>query len=107
MKRRTKQILTGLLAVFIVMILTFFYFSYSEKKEYKRKGNELITKVERFREAHGKLPESVDDIYLTKEMGEGPYYQKIDDTTYTVYFNIGFDNTFTYQSAKGEWEYGK
>ncbi len=53
---------------------------------------------------YGKLPESVKDLNLAPEMGEGPYYEKIDSLKYIVYFNIGFDNTLTYYSESKDWK---
>lgn len=99
-----KKSIIGILVVVIVLLGAFFYMRISENQEYKEKGSLLIEKVEKYKLQYGKLPESVKDLNIQSEMGEGPYYEKIDSIKYTVYFNIGFDNTLNYYSDTGEWE---
>lgn len=39
-----------------------------------------------------RLPNTVADLGIVEQMGEGPYYEKKDSLNYVVFFNIGFDN---------------
>ena len=102
-----KKIIIGLSAVLIVMIAMVLYLRNSEDKNYKEKGQKLVVKVEEYRKQHGKLPQSITDLGIKEEMGEGPYYEKIDNAKYEVYFNIGFDNTLTYYSDTEKWKEGR
>ena len=99
-----KKIVIGISVILLIVVAVVFYLRSTENQSYKERGNQLIEKVETYKEQHGKLPETVADLDVEPEMGEGPYYEKIDDSKYTVYFNIGFDNTLTYYSDTGEWK---
>ncbi len=99
-----KKIIIGISVLVVVFLAVFFYLRSSEAKTYKEEGFVLIKKVETYKKDYGKLPESVKDLNLTPEMGEGPYYEKIDSLKYIVYFNIGFDNTLTYYSESKDWK---
>lgn len=47
---------------------------------------------------------SHDDLECDLEMGEGPYYKKLNDTVFIVYFNIGFDDSIIFNSREKKWE---
>ena len=59
---------------------------YKEDRQYENKGQELINEIELYRGSHNKLPETVKDINEVETMGNGPYYEKVNETTYKVYF---------------------
>ncbi|MDD3629571.1 MAG: hypothetical protein PHF55_00890 [Bacteroidales bacterium] len=100
-----KKVIIGILTVLIIVTVTIFYMRINETAEYKNKGNKLIEKIESYRQRHGELPDYVTELGIEEEMGEGPYYEKIDSVKYIVYFNIGFDNSFIYYSDTKKWEW--
>lgn len=99
-----KKVIIGISVLVVVFLAIFFYLRNSEDKHYKEEGASLIKKVEIYKEDYGKLPESVKDLNIAPEMGEGPYYKRIDSLKYIIYFNIGFDNTLTYYSESKDWK---
>jgi uncharacterized protein YxeA len=103
MKNITKKIVIGLVIILFFAIAVIFYFRYTENKSYTSKGNELIEKVEEYKQKNGELPETVSDLGIIETMGEGPYYEKIDSLNYIVFFNIGFDNRKIYYSHSKKW----
>lgn len=102
MKIVYKLAFASLIAVALVII----FFKSSEESNYLVQGEKLITLIEGFKDKQNRLPDSVAELGLEEQMGEGPYYKKIDNLYYIVYFNIGFDNFKTYSSATNEWKDG-
>ena len=99
-----KKIVIGIIVILIIVVTVVFCLRSIENRSYKKKGKWLIEKVENYKKQYGELPESAADLNVESEMGEGPYYEKLDNNRYTVYYNIGFDNTFAYYSDTGEWK---
>lgn len=93
--------------VFIIITIIIFIIVILRKCEYNNylnKGEELIILVEKYKQNTGKLPESVSELGIKETMGEGPYYEK-KDTSYIIYFNIGFDKSLIYDSNNKKWQY--
>jgi hypothetical protein len=103
MKNKGK-IISGVIVFLVLAASLIFYFRYAENKEYEKQGIELITKIEAYRQQNNRLPNTVADLGIVEQMGEGPYYEKKDSLNYVVFFNIGFDNTKTYYSETREWK---
>ena len=99
-----KKVILGIFILVIICFTTIRLLGYLEYKSYKDKGAVLVEKVEEYKAKHNKLPKSEEDIDFTFEMGNGPFYEKIDSLRYIVYFSIGFDEYFTYSSETKEWE---
>jgi len=108
MKRRA--LFYSILAIILCVILYTFGMIH-EDYNYKEKARRLIIEIENYKKTHKILPNSIEDIKdtsLKKEMTIGPYYDKINDSLYEVYYNIGFDgDRFLYNSAKKKWEWEK
>lgn len=102
MKKGIK-IIIGFIVLAVIGIGTLLFFQYQEDKNYKERGESLISKIEEYRKQKGELPNSLFDLGIAEEMGEGPYYEKKDSLHYIVYFNIGFDNTKIFYSKTKEW----
>lgn len=100
MAKITKYFI-GIIALVFILI---FILRFSEKGTYKSKGMKIVRDIENFRKTNGRLPISFKEISLSNEMGEGPYYKKESDSTYIVYFNIGFDNSLIFKSSSKKWE---
>jgi hypothetical protein len=101
-----KKLIIYTFSLILILFLAYTSFKYFERKKYEDLGNELINKIEKYSTTNGKLPESAKDLNLNIEMDEGPYYKKLDDNTYEVYFNIGLDNsTIIYKSNSKNWKF--
>lgn len=69
-----------------------------------REGDEIVKKVERFRESKGRLPNSLSEIGV-EEKEEGPiYYDKKSETRYVVWFGTVLGESVKYDSDKREWK---
>ncbi|HRS68793.1 MAG TPA: hypothetical protein P5288_01280 [Bacteroidales bacterium] len=99
-----KKVIIWISTVLIIVAVTIFYMQINENAEYKNKGNKLIERIESYRQRQGELPDNITELGMEPGMGEGPYYEKIDSAKYIIYFNIGFDNTFTYYSDTKKWK---
>jgi len=91
--------------IMLLIMCTIFLLQYMEKKKMQKQGNELIIKIEEYRLRNKKLPENVSELGIDECEGSGPFYEKIDSTSYRVFFNIGFDDSFIYDSKIREWKY--
>lgn len=89
----------------IVLILAgiYWFLRMKEDQDYREKGQELILKVEKFREMKGRLPNNISEMGLPETM-YAPFYEKKDSTNYIIYFPIGFDNAKIYDSQQKKWE---
>ena len=103
MNRKSRIITVSVFFCAIVSAL-FFYFCYLEENRIESKGEELILAIEKYKNETGRLPGSVIDLGIQEEMGQGPYYKKMDSLVYIVYFNIGFDEIRVYCSNTEEWK---
>lgn len=99
-----KNAIITTLTLLSLIICIYWFFSCSEINNYKQKGEDLVKIVELYKIENGKLPNTIKDIELNLEMGEGPYYEKIDSNLYYIYFNIGFDNKYIYKSDVKLWK---
>jgi hypothetical protein len=73
-----------------------------EEADLQEGARVLITTVEEFRARHGRLPSCI----LTQDSeGTGPYYHRVDSSTYEVYYAVGFDESYTYNSKTKRWSY--
>ena len=69
-----------------------------------KQGNEVIAKVEKFRNESGRLPDSLSEIgiFITES---GPiYYKKQSETKYIVWFGKELGESATYDSDIKEWD---
>ena len=101
-----KKLFYFILLFIVLVIGAYYYLRSNEMQDYKGKGIALITEIEEFRNQNGRLPNNLDELNLSSEMGEGPYYEKLNSKVYSVYFNIGFDTKYIYQSDQKSWRKG-
>lgn len=76
-----------------------------EYTQYKEHGKVLIDKIEIYLLENKRLPNSITEIGFNENMEMGPYYCKIDCNEYSVYYCIGFDEYYVYNSLTKEWKY--
>lgn len=99
-----KKAIITILTLLTVTICIYWFFSSNEINNYRQKGENLIKIVESYKVENGKLPNTINDMEFNQEMGEGPYYEKIDINLYYIYFNIGFDNKYIYRPDVKLWK---
>ncbi len=98
------KIVKYVLTFVIIIFLSIQALKFRENFNYRSSGKLLIEKVEKFKKQEGRLPLSTFEIDKNdKGMGQGPYYEKKSDSSYIVYFNIGFDYSYIYSSVTKEW----
>lgn len=71
----------------------------------ENEGRVLIQHIEDFYAEHKRLPENFEIIDYENEHCTGPFYEKIDSLTYSIYFCEGFDNYYMYDSKITAWYY--
>ncbi|NRS90406.1 uncharacterized protein YxeA [Flavobacterium sp. 7E] len=99
-----KTIIISILTIFTIIISVYFFLKHEENNSYEQKGNKMVMQIYEFKKNHNKLPNSISDFKADTEMGEGPYYEKLDDSTFIVFFNIGFDDKIIFNSNYKKWE---
>ena len=92
----------ALLVAFAIIILCL---RKKQETTYIKEGEVLIDMIETYKEQTGELPDSVCNLNVAETMQTGPYYLKLDNTNYQVYFCLGFDEYFVYDSKKRKWTY--
>lgn len=98
------------IGVIIVSVLIALFFVYQvlliqNNKDYQKRAELLINKIETFRRLEKRLPNDVKELGLEEPMDNGPYYEKKDSVTFVVFFNIGFDDTYIYYSDTKKWKW--
>ena len=62
-----------------------------------------IARIETFRKAHGRLPNSFAEIGIQEDESGPVYYQKQDDQNYIVYFGLRLGESEVYDSLSRTW----
>ncbi len=99
-----KKVVLFVAMTLAVVASLIIWLRYNEDNSYKRRGKELINKIEAFRNEHNRLPNAITELQLEEPMNDGPYYEKKDSINYIVFFNIGFDESKTYFSETKQWK---
>ncbi len=69
-----------------------------------KQGNEVVAKVEKFRNEKGTLPNSLSEIGI-EETESGPiYYKKESESKYIVWFGKKLGESETYDSDSKQWK---
>ena len=89
----------------LFLLLTGCYYNSSRKLRLIREGNEIAAKIESFRQANRRLPDSLREIGLAEESEAGPiYYEKKSATRYWLWFGMELGESVTYDSEYGTWK---
>ncbi|SHG47270.1 hypothetical protein SAMN05444396_1196 [Flavobacterium segetis] len=99
-----KKIIISILIILAIIIGVYYFLRHEENNSYEEKGNKMVIQIYEFEKIHNKLPNSISDFKADTEMGEGPYYEKLNDSTFIVFFNIGFDDKIIFNSNNNKWE---
>jgi hypothetical protein len=71
----------------------------------EKQGNELVKKIEVYKEKNGELPKTLEDLGI-KETLEGPlFYVKCDSVNYMVYYGTTLGESMYYYSDTKKWDY--
>lgn len=99
-----KAIIITVISV-VVLVSIWAILASLEYNSYVDKGQAMIDRVESYIESVGQIPDSrkLFDPY-NAEMGQGPYFEKINNEEYIIYFNLGFDDRLIYNSNTKEWK---
>ncbi len=109
-KKITKVIIGIPLILFFILCFLFI----SESKEWtsislyfkKRKANEVIQKIESFKEKKHNYPQKLSDVGYPEPDESGPFfYNYVDSTTYRLWFGWGLGESVTYDSRTKEWDH--
>ncbi len=76
--------------------------TFCERRKY---AENIIIKVEEFRKETGQIPDNIAEIGLVESEDSKAYYLKISDSTYSVWYAIGFESK-VYDSQTKEWKEG-
>ena len=101
------------IAVIVVCLATFSWLTTRcmhwvderEEEQYRKEGGRMISAVEVFRTTHNRLPEHELEMGIGIDSGCGPFYVKRDSNKYEVFFGLGFDENYVYDSETKEWKY--
>lgn len=92
-------ILTVILGLFLTLCSCGSNFMVSKKNE----GNEIIAKIELFKEENGRLPSSLSELGI-KEKEEGPiHYEQKDNSNYILWFGAELGESVTYDRSTDKW----
>lgn len=93
----------GFVIILSLIILFFIWNSFLKIDPSFTKGEEIINKIEEFREKNNRLPESLREIGII-ETEEGPiYYSKESPENYTIWYGKSLGESATYHSDTKEW----
>jgi hypothetical protein len=68
-----------------------------------RTGNRIIAQVEAFRQSHGRLPETLEEVGIT-DPNPRVFYRKTNDHEYVVWFGISVGESEAYDSSTRKWD---
>lgn len=101
--KRNYFIVLGLIAIITIIGCSNFIQDPRQRKLINE-GNKIVVKIEDYKQRQGKTPNSLNEIAI-KEIEEGPlYYQKIDSTSYMIWFGTTLGKSKTYYSSQKRWE---
>lgn len=69
-----------------------------------RKGDELVKRIEQFRERNHRLPDNFEEAGATDpEATIGFYYMRCDKDSYIIWFGTSLGESVSYSSTGGTW----
>lgn len=103
-----KYILLTISGISVLLFyLWFFYFKDVRENKLIKKGNDIVEKIELFKQKHNRLPISLEYIGIEEEQGANAiYYDVRSNSNYTVSFMVSIDYNKFYYSDTKQWENG-
>ena len=92
--------------VLCLFCLWFFHLRVERKDRLEKEGNQIVKKIEEYKETYGKLPASLDKIGINTMIGIDAldYYIYEDSVNYMISFIMSIDNSRIYYSDTKRWE---
>lgn len=103
--KRIVIIVICLVSFLLLMRLWMHWMVEREEEQYRKDGGCMISAVDKFRTTHNRLPENMSELGMGDDSGFGPFYVKRDSNKYEVFFGLGFDENYVYNSETKEWKY--
>jgi hypothetical protein len=67
-------------------------------------GDHVIAQVEKFKQQHGKVPDSLEEIGIKADESGPIYYEKKSDSHYIVWYGTSLGESTTYDSEVRKWK---
>lgn len=100
-----KKVIFITLTVLTVIVLFYFIFLRNwRENDLKNQGDQLIDKIERYRDEKGVLPNHLADIGVAETADYPLYYQKKDSINYIIWFGTSLGESVTFYSDSKQWE---
>ena len=96
--------LVPIISFSLFLLLTCCYCNSSRKPRLIREGNEIAAKIESFRQANRRLPDSLREIGVGENEAGPIYFEKKSATKYWLWFKMELGESVTYDSEYGTWK---
>ncbi len=87
----------------VILLFCCLVFACNHNEKFKQ-GNEVTTKVEKFRNEQGRLPNSLSEIGIEQTEGGPIYYKKESESKYIIWFGKELGESETYDSDSKKWK---
>ncbi len=105
MKKKFKYLFGALGIILFLFSFWFFYLRNIREVRLKKKGEELVEKIEIYRQENTKLPASLVEMGIEEKEGiDVLYYDRRDSLHYTVSFGTSLGESMFYYSDTKQWE---
>jgi hypothetical protein len=68
-----------------------------------KQGNEVVHQVELYRQEHGVLPSTIEDLAVNDSLADRIFYERCDENRYIVWFGTTLGKSLTYDSRSDDW----
>lgn len=89
--------------LFLIFILTGCFLTACGDGDKLRQGNEVVAKVEKFRNENGRLPGNLREIGIVETESGPVFYEKKSETKYIIWFGKELGESATYDSDTKKW----
>jgi uncharacterized protein YxeA len=103
-----KKILLITLSIFLLLVVALsiiWFLGYRGERNMIQHGNQLVEKVEKYKETHKKLPQDLKDIGVDYKTEDSLFYYSIRDSkNYMIWYGTELGESKTYYSDSKKWE---
>jgi hypothetical protein len=93
-----------LLLSLVLLLAVAAYFWLDPRSGEVREGSQLVVRVEAYRQAHGRLPESFEELGVTGVEADKFFYRKCDQQQFIIWFGTYLGESMTYDSSSTKWD---
>lgn len=107
MSQILRRTLLGLIVLAALLLLAASFGLIPDRVAYRDRfaeGEEVIERIERYRQQHGRLPVSLREVGVEERLDSPVYYVRRDSGRYEVWFGTTLGESITYRSEKQAWE---